>query len=126
MSNQKTGRVFVVQKTMRWDQTKGELVPKFDVSPAEEYGQVEYLLSPTASPFRPETLLGELHQKLKDFNEDDYLLLVGSPVLIGIAVGIAADYTDGMVNVLQWSGKAGKYTPVEIRGMFNDCAPSGQ
>lgn len=108
---------------MRWDKTKGELVPKFDVSPAEEYGQVEYLLSPTASPFLPETLLGELHQKLKDFNEDDYLLLIGSPVLIGIAVGIAADYTDGMVNVLQWSGKAGKYIPVEIRGMFNDCAP---
>lgn len=122
-SQQKKGRVFVVQKTMRWDGTKGELVPKFDVSPAQEYGEIVYLLSPTASPFRPDSLLGELHEKLKDFTPDDYLLLIGSPVIIGLAVAIAADYTDGEVKVLQWSGKAGKYLPIEVRGLFNDCGP---
>lgn len=123
MSNQKKGRVFVVQKTMRWDRDKGDLVPKFDVSPASEYGTVDYLLSPTASPFRPQALLGELHDKLKTFGPDDHLLLIGNPVLIGMAVAIAADYTYGEVNVLQWSGKAGKYLPIAISGLFADCGP---
>lgn len=124
MNSQQKGRVFVVQKTMRWDSTKGELVPKFDVSPAAEYGTVDYLLSPTASPFRPEALLGELHDKLKDFGPEDHLLLIGNPVLIGMAVAIAADYTDGEVKVLQWSGKARKYLPVAISGLFTDCGPN--
>ena len=124
MSNTQTARVYVVQKTMRWDAPRGELVPKFDLSPAQEYGTLEYLLSPTASPFRPEALLPELHEKLSQFTEEDYLLLVGNPVLIGLAVCLAADYAGGSVNLLQWSGKAGKYLPVVVRGIFDAC-PQG-
>lgn len=119
MNEAKKGRVFVVQKTMRWDAQKGELVPKFDLTPAERHGQIEYLLSPTASPFRPDALLGELHEKLSTITEDDCLLLVGNPVLIGMAVAIAVDYTDGDVRVLQWSGKSGEYLPINIRNLFS-------
>lgn len=126
MTEANKGRVLVVQKTMRWDAGKGELVPKFDVSPAQKYGQVEYLLSPTASPFRPDALVGELHEKLKNFSDDDCLLLIGNPVLIGMAVSIAADYNDGHVRVLQWSGRASEYLPIELRDLFSDCATNGQ
>ena len=114
MNETKKGRVFVVQKTMRWDAQKGELVPKFDLTPAERHGQIEYLLSPTASPFRPGALLDELHDKLSTITENDYLLLVGNPVLIGMVVAIATGYTDGNVRVLQWSGKHGEYIPIDI------------
>lgn len=113
-------RVFVVQKTMRWDESKGELVPKFDLEPAREYGELEFLLSPTAAPFNPETILGELHRKLADIQETDYLLLVGNPVLIGMVCAIAADYSQGCFNMLQWSGKERKYLPVKVRGLYND------
>lgn len=72
-----------------------------------------------SSPFRPDALLGELHEKLRTFTEDDCLLLVGNPVLIGMAVAIAVDYTDGDVRVLQWSGKSGEYLPINIRNLFS-------
>lgn len=118
-------RIFVVQKTMRWDAGKGELVPKFDLAPAEEYGEIVYLLSPTAAPFNPDTILPELHAKLENITEDDYLLLVGNPALIGMVCAIAADYSQGCFNMLQWSGKDRKYLPIRVDGIYNDLAHVG-
>ncbi|MGW8178857.1 MAG: hypothetical protein ACWGQW_08865 [bacterium] len=107
-----SARVFVVQKQMRWDQTKGELVPKFDLSPAEKFGAVTYLLSPTAGPFNPGPIIKELRAKLSDIKSTDYLLLIGNPCLIGWALAIALKHTGGKVNLLQWSGKEQSYLPI--------------
>ncbi len=104
--------VYVVQKQMRFDNTKGELVPRFDLKPAEEYGRFVYLLSPTASPFKAASVLADMKKHLKDFTNQDHLLLIGNPCLIGFAVAVAAFYNNGRVNMLQWSGKDGKYLPV--------------
>lgn len=106
-------RVFVVQKQHRFDEAKGELVPKFDLASAEQYGEIVYLLSPTASPFNPDPIIAELQEKLAGFTEADSLLLVGNPCLIGFATAIAADATDGFVRLLQWSGRDRAYIPVE-------------
>ena len=105
-------RVFVVQKQMRFDRDVGDYVPKFDLSPAREYGELHYLLSPSAAPFSPESILAELHERLADFGDSDYLLLVGNPCLIGFATAIASDYNDGRINLLQWNGKERRYLPV--------------
>lgn len=104
--------VYVVQKQHKWDRGEGTFVPKFDLSPAENYGRLEYLLPPTASPFRVVPLIKELHDRLREYTPDDYLLLVGNPVLIGCAAAIAAEYGDGSVRFLQWSGRDGTYIPV--------------
>jgi hypothetical protein len=106
-------RVFVVQKQMRWDESRGELVPKFDLSSAQQYGEVVYLLTPTASPFNPEPIVEELGQKLADFGDGDSLLLVGNPCLIGWATALAAASNEGRVRLLQWSGRHREYIPVE-------------
>lgn len=114
-------RVFVVQQTMRWDERQEKLVEKFDLSPARSHGEIVYLLSPTAAPFNPDTVLPELHRKLKTIGPDDHLLLLGNPALIGIVCAIAADYTQGHLNLLQWSNRdGGQYIPIKIRGLFND------
>lgn len=107
-------RVFVVQEQHRFCHTTKRLVPKFDIKPAEKYGEISYLLSPSASPFHPESVLEELHEKLKDFGPDDCILLIGNPVLIGWVMTIAADRSDnGLVRALQWSGKDQAYILVE-------------
>ena len=111
-------RVFVVQNQHRWDRDNEKFVPKFDLSPAGIHGELVYLLSPTAAPFRPAPVIEELRRKLEDFTSDDALLLVGNPVLIGLAVAVAADYNDGQVNLLQWSGKNRKYLKVEVSDLF--------
>lgn len=113
-------RVFVVQRQQRKDETTGELVSKFDVTPAEEYGDIIDILSPSAAPFHPPAVLGQMHQVLKSFCDDDYLLLTGNPVLIGLAAAIAADYNGGAVNFLQWSGKEKRYLVIRAEDIFSD------
>jgi len=100
--------VYVIQNQMRFDHKEKELVPRFDLTSANEYGEIEFLLSPSAAPFNSEGVHSELSEKLAQFTVDDHLLLVGNPVLIGMASALAADAA-GTVNFLQWSGKDQKY-----------------
>lgn len=108
--------VFVVQKQMRFDQDTGNLVPRFQtLEKASEYGTLEYLLSPTAHPFNPSFIVGSLHEKLKNFNDEDYLLLIGNPVLIGMATVVASHYNGGKFRLLQWSGRHNEYSAISVR-----------
>lgn len=107
--------VYAVQNPHHLDRATMRLVPKFDnLGAAAEFGEVRFLLSPTANPMGhdPTQLVVELNAKLADITSDDYLLLVGSPVLIGWACAIAADYCDGVLNVLQWDGRRRRYVPI--------------
>ena len=113
--------VYVVQKSLHRD-GRGELVPKFDLTPAERFGEIRFLLNDQARPFVLAPIIAELHEKLAGFGNDDYLLLTGNPVLLGLAFAIAADFNEGRVRVLQWHGKSGSYTPIEAMGVFADCA----
>lgn len=104
-------RVFIVQRPMRKDD-KGQLWDRFDLQPATTYGELVELLTPTANPFNPPHIIDELHEKLETFSDEDYLVLIGNPVLIGWCVAIAAYYNDGRVTCLQWSGSNHRYIPV--------------
>jgi hypothetical protein len=44
---------------------------------------------------------------------------VGSPVLIGLAVAVAAEYNNGNVGMLQWSGEKRSYFPARAFDVFN-------
>lgn len=108
--------VYAVQKQMRFDHEKRELVPRFtSIHKAERWGKLVYLLSPSAHPFNPELVLGDLHEKLMDFSDDDQLLLIGNPALLGMATTIAAHYNEGRVRFLQWSGRHGEYTEIRTK-----------
>lgn len=114
-----TKRVYVVQNQHRWSDSEGKFVPKFDFTPAQEFGSLEFILGPTAGPFDPDSVLLTIHESLKDFKPEDYLLLVGNPVLIGLCVAVAAQNTGGDIRMLQWSGKSRKYLMVEASRVFD-------
>lgn len=121
--------VYVVQDSKHVS-NQGRLEPKFDFTPAEEFGELSFLLSPSASPFNLEPVLSELQEKLRGFNDADYLLLVGNPVLLGLSVAIAADANEGRVTMLQWSGAKRRYIPVRATDVFppleeGDCSAEG-
>jgi hypothetical protein len=108
--------VFVVQKQMRFDEGSGDLVPRFrTLEKAEKFGQIQYLLSPSAHPFNPENIIGDLHDKLKTYSDEDYLLLIGNPALIGMATAVAGHYNGGKLKLLQWSGRQGDYAEISVR-----------
>ena len=110
--------VWVVQNVHWVDRVDGQLKPKFDFAKAERFGRVEYLLEPGASPFSLAGPLKTLQEKLQDYDaRTDFLLLVGSPVLIGLAVAIACG-PDNAVNMLQWSGAKRDYIPCMASGIF--------
>lgn len=105
--------VYVIQQQMRFDQTLKELVPRFtSINKAERWGEIKYLLSPSAHPFNPDLVLGDMHEKLQSFSDNDHLLLIGNPGLIGMATALAAHYNEGRVKLLQWSGRHNEYTEI--------------
>ena len=105
--------VFVVQQQVKYDPDKRELVPRFpSISKAEKWGELVFILRPDAHPLESEAVLGDIHMKLLDFCDNDHLLLIGNPGLIGMSTAVAAHYNDGSVKFLQWSGRHGEYTEV--------------
>lgn len=112
--------VYVVQSTNHVNERTGQLEPKFDFSPAQRFGEIRFLLSPSASPFSLGNVLKDLQNGLARFNSRDFLLLAGNPVLLGLATAIAADNNSGSVNLLQWSGAKRAYIPVFAQNIFAD------
>jgi hypothetical protein len=116
-----TGRVFVVQNQRAVHPRTGVLAPKFDLSPAREFGAIVELLPEQVSPFHADGVVSHLSNRLADFGDGDFLLLIGNPALIGLAVAVAAAKNAGRVKMLQWSGTRRRYQPVSFTGIF-DCA----
>ena len=105
--------VYVVQKQIRYNPGTGKPEPRFPtIAKAEKYGDLEYCLSPNEHPYNLESVLGNLHESLSGFSDDDYLVLVGSPILLGCAAAIAARYNEGRVSFLQWSAKENDYIKI--------------
>ena len=50
----------------------------------------------------PGPLIFKLRKLLKNFTEDDYLLLTGDPAIIGVACSIVSDITSGKFSFLKW------------------------
>ncbi len=109
-----SGKVFVVQE-----------VSGRNILSAEKYGELELLL-----PNNSQIVLSSgptvrrLSQKLKNFSDDDYLLLMGDPSAIGIACAIASSNNRGRFKCLKWDKREFRYYPVEInlyeKGQIDD------
>ena len=89
--------------------------PKINIIGAQKYGKFKFLLPEFSQMiFSPGPLVYKLRQGLKDFNEDDHLLLTGDPALIGVACSIVSDITNGKYNLLKWDKQERKYYPISI------------
>ena len=86
-----------------------------NVLSAEKFGELELLL-PEGSQLVLSTgpTVRRLRYKLRNFNDDDYLLLIGDPSAIGIACSIAATNNRGKFKCLKWDKREYKYYPVEV------------
>lgn len=111
--------VFIVQDQHHHTQD-GTRKPKFDFSPAREFGELHCLLKPNTTPFDTEYVLKRLHSALHRFDDDDFLLLTGNPVLLGMSVAVAAHYNDGNVRLLQWNVTKQSYTPISVEDIFGE------
>jgi hypothetical protein len=90
-----------------------------DISTALEYGAVKVVLpiecQITDNPTQKGVAIEIVEDTLRDFNDEDYLLLAGDPACIAICFTIAALNNNGHVRILKWDRLRESYYPVEIQ-----------
>tara|TARA_R100001377_G_scaffold35954_2_gene19957 strand:+ start:170 stop:511 length:342 start_codon:yes stop_codon:yes gene_type:complete len=102
--------VFVIQE-----------MPYKDVLSAAEYGELKSIIEPGYQLLlSPNPITDKIINALKDFNDEDYLLLIGDPSIIGIATAVASDINMGRFKVLKWDRRREKYFPISINTRRNE------
>lgn len=89
-------------------------VPGRDLTPAMDFGTLEWLLPHGDTIISIEPTVARLRRKLQTFNDNDWLILIGDPVAIGLASAIAADMNGGYINLLKWDKRHKKYIPIKV------------
>jgi len=104
-------KVYLIQEIP--GSSRGE--PKYNIVGAQKYGDIVTMLPEFSQMIMsPGPLVMKLRTLLKDFTENDYLLLSGDPAIIGVVCSIVADTTNGKYKLLKWDRQEKTYYPIEI------------
>ncbi len=76
-----------------------------NIEPAREYGRIRVMLMHSEVQEGNDKISRVLERELKDIHSEDYILCIGDPVAIGIAIHFALVKTRGKINVLTWDKK---------------------
>lgn len=77
---------------------------------ATRFGEVRTILSASRQLLQSSgNMLKELREAFRDFSDDDYLLPMGSPVVMAMASFAAAEANDGRVRYLVYDKKIDDY-----------------
>jgi len=86
-----------------------------NVRSAEKFGDLKVVLPDNKQiVLSSGPLTFKLKHELKDFNDDDYLLLMGDPAIIALAGAVASDVNGGRFKILKWDRDEKKYYDIEI------------
>ena len=86
-----------------------------NIVPAQKYGDLELLLpEKTNLMLSTGPTVRKLRRALANYNDEDYLLLMGDPAAIGLACAVAATTNQGRFKVLKWDRQESVYYPVNI------------
>jgi len=89
--------------------------PRVNIVSASQWGDLEPLTNPFDQiHLNPAKLVSQIRRKLRGFGDDDWLLAMGDPAIIGVAFAIAAEMNRGRVNLLKWDKMEKSYYPVKI------------
>lgn len=104
-------RVFVVQEH-----------PTYDISHATKFGTIVVVLPPGNITYSIDHAIERMKRILDDVTEDDWLLLTGDPIVIGLATHFVAAKL-GKVRLLKWNRRDLEYIPMKLNLSEK---PSGQ
>ena len=104
-------KVYLIQEIP--GSSRGE--PNYNIVGAQKYGDIVTMLPEFSQMIMsPGPLVMKLRTLLKDFTENDYLLLSGDPAIIGVVCSIVADTTNGKYKLLKWDRQEKTYYPIEV------------
>ena len=82
---------------------------------ASDFGVLEFILPARENMmFSPIPTITRIKKALKEFNDEDFLLLIGDPAAIGVAVHIALQNNRQKARLLKWDKREYRYYPVEV------------
>ena len=86
-----------------------------NIRSAEKFGDLKVVLPDNRQiVLSSGPLTFKLRHELKDFNDKDYLLLMGDPAIIAVAGAVVSDVNGGRFKVLKWDRDEKKYYDIEI------------
>ena len=84
-------------------------------TPARKYGEPVRLFPPEHQVVLSSVpTVRKLRKLLKEFTEKDYLHLSGDPIIMGLAMMVAAEINRGQMQLLKWDKQEKEYYPVRI------------
>lgn len=112
-------RVFATQIPSRRDEETDIWVPTVNVAPAEQFGEVVTLLPAGSQFFAATETVRLIKQRLHDldYQAEDYLLPMGSPVIMAVSAAIAARRSNGCLKVLVWDRHSSTYVAYELENL---------
>jgi len=107
-------KVYVAQEAVYRDRDTGMMVPRFDVTPAAVYGDIEFLTPAKTTALLPGPTVQTLKHKLRNFSDEDYILPAGDPTIIAMVCMVAAMMNRGRVKMLKWDRLTHAYITINI------------
>ena len=93
----------------------GKGIGKASAIALAEAGANLIILSRTKSDLdNVEKQIRKLKRKLRDFNDNDHLLMMGDPAAMGIACCVASEMNRGKFKILKWDKMQKRYYSVQI------------
>jgi hypothetical protein len=87
---------------------------KRDISDALRFGSLVELIQPGPMIRATPQVITTLRHKLMDFSDEDYLLCMGDPAIIGMACVLAARANQGRYKLLVWDRESSSYYVVPV------------
>jgi hypothetical protein len=107
------GRVFLVQRPSIT--VNGRWVDKYSLDAATRFGDLVECLPPGNIPRDLSAAADALKAALGGFRRgEDYLLAIGDPIAISLAVLIADRVARGGIRMLKWDRRGGVYIPFTL------------
>ncbi len=109
MDDQIRPRVFIVQES-----------PGKNLIPAKQFGDFELLMENCFYQIGLETkeqnkgIVKKFYERLRSYNDNDFILPIGDIALIALACTIAADINGGRYKMLKWDRQNTCYYPISI------------
>lgn len=103
-------KVYVVQQHLAMNRD-GILAPKFNLEPAKEFGELVFCLHQDTLPQEGQSVLDQLRKSMEDIQEGDFILPIGSTILMCLASVVASEFT-GKLNFLYWSNRHDNYRAI--------------
>ena len=89
-------------------------VPKFNISGAQKYGELKMVLPPGNMSFSTDSTYKKAADQLAGFKKEDYLLLIGDPIAMGICFSIALALSNGNLKLLKWDRQTMSYLSLSV------------